>query len=253
MLLAELLEGLKFNRYERAAILYLARVNQANAQSICKGSRIPQGRVYSVLDELRTQGIVTLFPTSPKQYKIDNLKEALSNYIWRKQADLSCQEEQIRSVQLDLKKDEKTINPASIALYKGRAEHLAAVAALNRRAKKQILQVAPRFVGNSETRFTDLQALHRGVQLKIIIYKVTVENKTRLKECLALGAQIRSLNDARIFSLTIQDDQELLLGVQDTKLKEERMILYTRNPALLKNLKSTFYALWKQAKPVLLK
>ena len=81
MNLALFLDGLSLTSYEKSAILCLAGVESADAQTVHTQSKIPQGRVYSVLNELREKGIVTVIPTSPKQYKIGSVKGALKNYL----------------------------------------------------------------------------------------------------------------------------------------------------------------------------
>ena len=84
MQLTQFIDELDFNRYEKEVIVFLVSVNNAGADVIYKNTRIPKGRIYSVLNSLIEKGIVKLIPTSPKKYLIENVKESLENYLKKK-------------------------------------------------------------------------------------------------------------------------------------------------------------------------
>lgn len=241
------LDGLGLTSYEKSAILYLAGVECADAQTVHAEANIPQGRIYSVLNELKEKGIVTLIPTSPKQYKIDSVKEALNCYLAQREAFLHEKTAQLNKLALSPRIQGKVKSVPSVSLYTGREEHLNAVLNLRNAARKELLQIAPLFVGSFATRKSLMEALRRKVAVKIIITNVTPKNKQQVRMAIRQGAQIRQLRDIKCFSLLIKDNSELLLGVHDDRKHEERMTLHTRNPALTATLRQAFLRLWKQA------
>ena len=60
MQLAQFLDQMDFNRYEKEVILFLAGVDHAEAQKIYKGTKIPKGRIYSILESLKEKNILWL-------------------------------------------------------------------------------------------------------------------------------------------------------------------------------------------------
>lgn len=240
---------LGFTLYEKQAILYLSSVDSSNAIGICKKANIPQGRIYSVLNNLKTKGIVTVAPTKPKQYKIDDIKVSLQTYLQRRKLEINEKISQVDSIVLKTKSITFAA-PVSVTYFTGREEHLNALIAVRNSAKKEILQIAPLFIGTFASRLSLQKALQRGVKVKILIPKITADNKDKVKMGIKYGAEIRQLNSPELLSLTIKDGEEFLLGIEDYTKKEERIVIFSRSKSLLEAFKQTFFRLWKKAKKV---
>ncbi|NQU99011.1 hypothetical protein HQ533_06125 [Candidatus Woesearchaeota archaeon] len=250
MSLANFLDKLKLNSYEKEIIVYLALVDNSNAHTIYKNVRVPKGRIYSVLQELIEKNIVKIIPTSPKKYEIRNVKKTLKEYLTRKQTELEKKKEEVEELELEPKKFLLDKKAPSVNLFTGREEHLEAATSLREHAKKEILQIAPLFIGTFASNLSLYKALKRGVKAKAIIPAVTDKNRKKTKEALKHGCEVRISESEKMMSMLIIDSEEFLLGVNRHGHQEERLTIYSRNKAILETMKETFLKLWEEAKPI---
>src|SRR3989344_5123027 len=180
MNLSKFLEGLDLTNYEKEVIIFLSSIDTATAREIYKTTKVPLGRIYSVLNVLVEKGIVQLVLTIPKRYKIENVKEALTNYLERVKRKVEEKAEELQSVIIGHKLIVKGGIP-SITFFSGREEHAQALATARNRAQKEILQMAYQFIGSFIGKVSYLKALERGVKVKILVPKVTDINKQKIK------------------------------------------------------------------------
>ncbi len=250
MELNQFIDNLDFNSYEKEVISFLAIVDNADANTIYKKTKVPQGRIYSVLNSLISKGLVNTIPTSPKKYKINELKESLKTYLESKKTDLNKKIEEIERLELKPKLFELKRNSPSVYTFTGKDEHLNALISLRNRSNKQILQIAPLFEGTFASNLSLYKAIKRGVKARIITKKITQKNKKNIKECLNLGAEIKCLDSPELVHFLIKDSEEFILGLEDYRNQEERLSIYSKNPGLLFALQNYFENLWSQARKI---
>ncbi len=250
MILLQFLDQLKFNKYEKDIILFLSSVNSATANQIYKNTKVPQGRIYSVLNQLKNDQIIEIMPTSPKKYKISDIKIALKNYLHKKREEIDEKINKTKEIQTKPKEilDEKE---TSVRIFLGRKEHIEVAAFLRESAKRELLQIAPAFGSTTISDLSHQRALHRGIKEKIIVKRITPANKKKIKLCLENGGEVRKIN-TDILALLIKDSSEFLVGVNE-RGEEERTMVLGKNKALLVALTKVFWDLWKKAKPITLK
>ena len=248
--LAQFVDKLDLNRYEKEIILFLASINNADAKTIYKKTKVPQGRVYSVLTTLVTKGLVKIIPTNPKKYKVEDVKEALRNYLGEKKNLILKNMETIKDIEVKPTLFLLEKNAPSVYTFTGREEHLNALISVRNQAREELLHVAPLFDGTFASNVSIYKALQRGVKLKVITRKITAGNKKNIKECLTLGAAVRYVDSPDLIYFLIKDSEEFILGLEDHKNKEERLSLYSRNKGLLQVLRRYFEELWKDAKVI---
>jgi|SRR3989344_452157 len=250
MILSQFLDSLKLTVYEKEIINYLASVNAADAKFIYKNTKVPQGRIYSVLNELNHKGIVNIIPTSPKRYQIKDTKTSLKNYINKIKYNLDEKISLVENLEIKPKIFNINKNNPSVNIFTGIDEHFNAIITLRDSAKEELFQIAPLFRGTFASNLSLQNALKRGVVVKVIISKIMNENRKNIIDCIKLGGEVRQLNSPDLLSTLIKDSSEFLLGVENYKNKEERINLFSKNQALLLTLRQTFFNLWKDAKPI---
>ena len=253
MLLSQFVDSLDFTRYEKEIILYLAEVDSADAKTIYKNTKVPQGRIYSVLNWLIEKSIVNIIPTVPKRYQIQNVKLALELYLKSKSSNLDQKVKEISELEIKSKRFILEKRAPSVYLFTGRDEHLQGIISLNENAKREILKIAPIFIGSFSSNLSLFKALQRGVKARIIIHSVTDKNRKKIVECLHLGAKIKVLSSPDLLSMMIVDQENFIVGVQNYHNDEERLTIYSKNKAVLRALTNTFEDLWHQAKLLTLK
>ena len=250
MQLSQFIDELDLNSYEKEAILFLSSVDNADANTIYKKTKIPKGRIYSVLNSLVELGFANMIPTSPKKYKIDNVKESIKNYLELKKTDLGKKIKNVEDITVKPKLFTLEKNAPSVYSFTGRDEHLNALISLRNRAKNKLIQVAPIFAGTFASNRAIYKSLNKGIKVRIITKKITKENKKNIKECLNLGAEIRLLDSPDLIYFLVKDADEFILGLEDYRNKEERLSLISKNKGLLLVLEKYFENLWKKSRKI---
>ena len=250
MELAPFLDSLKFTTYEKEALAFLATVDQAYGRDVHEHTNIPQGRLYSVLNELTTKGLVRVIPSTPKQYTVDDIKQTLHRFLDQQHSAIKQKQTTLQSLDLIPKRYSLKNAPASIRILQGRTEHISALTSFIAAAKRQILNAAPLFGSSFSRNLAIKKSLERGVEMKILTLSVTKTNRKNIKLVLDNGGEVRLFNSADLPSMTLKDSEEFLLGVEDYRNNEERMNLLSRNHSVLVALEKTFWELWKQAEKV---
>ena len=250
MELKEYLNDLKLNSYEKEIIFYLASVDSAGAKSIYKNTKVPKGRIYSVLQELSKAGFVAVIPTSPKKYQIKDIKESLRNYLDDKQTQLKDKAQQVDNIQISPKVYIQDTKEPSVQFFTGRDEHIGAVVALRNKAEKELLQMAPRFQGNFASKLSLQKVLQRGVKVKVIVSGVTELNKKSIQNCLKYGGEVKVYEADSWFAMMIKDSEELLISLQNREKNEERLTTITQSEPLILAMRNLFLQFWKKAKPI---
>ncbi len=250
MELMQFVDNLNLNSYEKEIIIFLASIDSSDANNIYKNTKVPKGRIYSVLNSLVEKRFVNIIPTNPKKYKIDNIKNALKEYLELKKTEINQSIDEVEKVTFKPKSFYLEKNAPSVYTFTGREEHLNALISLRNRARKRLIQVAPIFKGTFASNMSLYKALNRGVDVRILVRKVTDENKKNIKECIKLGAKIKYLDSDELVYFLLKDYDEFILGLESYENKEERLSLISRNKALLVALEKYFDELWKKGKEV---
>lgn len=246
MKLETYLASLGFTDYERATISTLARNESMTASLIVKGSGVPQGKIYSVLNSLRDKGIVEIAPTSPKEYLIPDIVTALARHLEKEKEAIAGKESALEEIELPSRTRKR--EAPSVRVLAGRQEHLAMIASLYDSAEKEVMQITPLFIGNLSTKKSRIRAAGRGVRIQILTKDITDKNRSNVESTLKAGIAVKSLEEQDILSLLIVDRKRILLGVQNYRRGEERLTLYSTNVSLIQTLIETFERLWKKGR-----
>ncbi|MFX1236161.1 MAG: TrmB family transcriptional regulator [Promethearchaeota archaeon] len=63
------------------ALLMTSKIDPPTARKISKQSNVPSGRIYEVLEDLKTKGLVEIIESRPKKYIAISLNKAVDNLI----------------------------------------------------------------------------------------------------------------------------------------------------------------------------
>ena len=176
------------------------------------------------------------------EYKIKDIKSSLREYVETQKNEFNQKQGMIDDISLDEKKVSLS-NVPSVNLYSGKDEHINAIVSLRNSAKKELLQIAPRFQGGYSSMNSVKKTLMRGVKMKLIVSSISDDNKKQILNCYENGGEVRLLNSTNL-SFVVKDN---------FSNSEERMVLSSENVSLLEMLVHTFKRLWKKATPIGLK
>lgn len=246
----EFINNLDFNRYEREVLLFLVGIDTADARVIYKHTSVPKGRLYSVLNHLKEKGLIQIIPTKPKRYKIEDIQGSLRHYLEQKKSLLHEKIELVEALQLQPKLQLEERNKPHLSMFNGRGEHLRALMEVRNKAKTRLLQVAPIATGTFASNLSLYKALDRGVKVRLLIRKITAQNRKNILECIKRGAEVRALDSEELIYFLIKDNDEFILGLEDYSNNEERIGVTGRNKSLVLMFEHYFEQLWKKGKMV---
>ena len=89
---AVLKSGFGFGEAELIVYNYLLEKNRATAETICKETKVPKGRVYDVLNNLLDNGFIEMTYSRPKLYFIQDPERSFSNALNVKERKLGALE-----------------------------------------------------------------------------------------------------------------------------------------------------------------
>ena len=81
----EKLEHLGFSDYDARAYETLLKYGALSANEICAKTKIPQGRIYSVLKNLESRGFCVVYPGAVKKFRANNPKISVEKLIAEQQ------------------------------------------------------------------------------------------------------------------------------------------------------------------------
>jgi len=79
--LTEFLKNAKLSTYEIKTFLSLLFSNTLTAREICEQTKVPNGRIYEVLEELKVKGMIEVQDSRPKKYRALAFNTAFRNLI----------------------------------------------------------------------------------------------------------------------------------------------------------------------------
>ena len=100
----QLLRNIGFNKYEASAYLTLLEEGFTDASLLSKRSKIPTGKIYSVLDNLENIGFIEVQHSRPKKYRAIEASIAFENFFIIKENEIQRELNTLRKTVDDLKK-----------------------------------------------------------------------------------------------------------------------------------------------------
>ncbi len=83
--LKDFLKNAKLSTYEIKTFMSLLFSNTLTAREICEKTRVPNGRIYEVLEELKVKGMIEVQDSRPKKYRSLPFNTAFRNLITHKE------------------------------------------------------------------------------------------------------------------------------------------------------------------------
>lgn len=79
--LTDFLKNAKLSTYEVKTFIALLFSNSLTAREICKKTKVPNGRIYEILEELKVKGMIEVQDSRPKKYRSLPFNTAFTNLI----------------------------------------------------------------------------------------------------------------------------------------------------------------------------
>jgi sugar-specific transcriptional regulator TrmB len=161
----EILRQLGFKEYEIKAYTTLLFLVSATPREIAKEAKVPQTKIYGVLEELRKKGVVSISPGKPVRYNLVPLQTGLLSLVKSNKKKWEEVEKKIEELSKDI---EKKRYSTKILLYEGWDVIRKIIIEDIKNSKKEVLRIL-RFGKIDEEIFSEMEeAIKRGVKIKII-------------------------------------------------------------------------------------
>lgn len=244
----EFFKELGFVEYEAKVISCLIKINPLNPKEISKNSGVPQNKLYSILKKFEILGIIEVFVTEPKKYKLINLKTFIMQRLEEKNKNLN----ELRKNFKRLKEDKE--QQCLFSLIKGQEAVMNRLAEANKNVKKEILGVQRNWKFWAEGIRAMEMAIKRGVKVKFIgvINKETIKKAIEWKN---IGCKIRVYNkkfgeNPLRFSVFDSMYARITLGKPEIKDTKDYITIWSDSRPLVLMLKNQFNEMWKDSIPI---
>jgi len=165
MEIEELLRELGFKEYEIKAYKALLFLVSATPREIAKEAKVPQTKVYGVLEKLKKKGLVSVSPGKPILYNLIPIETGLLSFVKNNQKKWEEIEKEVKELSKSIGKKKYS---TKIALYEGWDVIRKIIIEDIKNSEKEILRFM-RFGKIDEEIFSEMEkAIKRGVEIKII-------------------------------------------------------------------------------------
>ncbi len=238
---------LGLNVYKRKLYSCLLKQGNANATELCKKTGVPYGKVYQVLNEIESQGLISVMFSKPKIYCATEPKIAFKNLLEKKKEGI---EEKIKLLKNLEKLPKHQTVENNIIVVGGREQYLRMLKDMIDRTEKEFYAMSGRFgYALTPIRIAFVRLLKRGCKLHMIVRKVDSTNREMIKERIKYGAEVK-MHNLEGMRLSIRDNKEAIMSIVEPHTKE-RISIYTTNKAFVKSMKILFKSILKEGKRVL--
>jgi sugar-specific transcriptional regulator TrmB len=161
----EILRQLGFKEYEIKAYRILLFLASATPREIAKEAKIPQTKIYSILEELRKKGMVSVSPGKPMRYNLVPPQTGLLSLVRNNKKKWEEIEKEVEELSKSI---EQKRYSTRILLYEGWDVIRKIIIDDIKNSKMEILRIL-RFGKIDEEIFSEMErAVKRGVKIKII-------------------------------------------------------------------------------------
>jgi len=252
MQLEEILKEIGLKEYEIKAYESLLFLISATPREISKEAKIPQTRVYDVLEELRKKGIVSISPGKPIRYNLVPVEVGLLPFIKSNQKKWKEMEEEIKNLSSDISKKTEGYS-TKITLFQGWNVIKKIILDDIRSSEKEILRFL-RFGKIDEEIFSEMEnAIDRGVEIKIIgPYKK--ERELTIEKYKKIGCKVALIEaDPPLVKENIFDEKILHVDFSEPEANKYitpkgTLLVRVSDPVTTKIFKEKFNLLFKKLK-----
>jgi sugar-specific transcriptional regulator TrmB len=220
----------------------LSELRQAKAQDLSERSGVPRGKIYEVLTKLEKKNLITIIPSKPKKYKINEIKKSIDMLIGIQISQLEDLRNELQKSKFE-KRSESPIE--EYELIQNEEIYFEKLKDFKKRANKEYLALIngkkpPRNI-SLETR----QMINRKVKSRTIISELTNKNDNYINQKLKIGAEIR-ISPLKGFRFVIIDKKEILFSLVHSETLDG-ITLYSKNKDFINSFVGIFDTFWKEA------
>lgn len=252
----EILNQFGLNEYEAKVYSTMVTLGPTKAGNISKESKVPQSKIYEVLDQLMEKQLVEFLGGRPKEFRAIPPQFAMRTLIQNKEKGLA----ELKNLIIQLNgflKPNKSYEEISEGIWvsKGRGfiEFFDKLSVMLENSKKYVYAITRDFSYSPQLREAVKKCKKRRVDLKIMgMGKIDDANYYRAKWYDAHGIQLRIFKTEIHPRIVVVDGKEVLIRLDHDPLKKRFTFhsLWSEDPGLVKVMDAYMRNLWKLSETV---
>jgi sugar-specific transcriptional regulator TrmB len=252
--LVNILRSFGMNDYEAKVYSALVFLGPSKASEISRESKVPQSKIYEILEKLAERQLVEVYSIRPKEFKAVSPEVSIRNLIEENEKRIKEAKEKIEKISFVLKprSESQVLNGIWTSQGKGWKDFIDRLCDMFNKTKSYAYVVSRDFSWTSKLAEAVDSCISRGVKIRTIAIGETNEsNYRRAKWFNDHGVEIRVFKTNLHPRMIDVDGREVLLRL-DTEIKKENFSftsIWSSDVSLVRVFDVYLKSLWKNAKP----
>lgn len=244
------LKELGLTEYEAKVYITLLKEGTLKGTQVHRKSGVPHSPTYHSLLSLESKGFITITPTKPKKFSAINPKLAINNFISRKVEHIKEIEHEISDGLLELKKPQSADEMIEkVNITAGSDRIFSIIKYLFDEAKDEMRVMYTYEIRNYLQQKGTLDAIKRGVKVRILATKKLPLGIKWMKEDVRLGAEVRYFRVEEL-RIVVQDNKKSVISMINPRDSRDRVITYFEHGLFSNILAKYFDEIWKKAQKI---
>lgn len=235
------------NNYESNAYVSLLERGLSTAHQISTSSKVPDGKIYPVLNSLEQKGFIKKYDGFPQRFIAVEPSLAINQFLQHRQQEL----QQLHQQSLKTIKSLETLQTShqaspleKIKIIEGYKSYLNFSATLHEQATKEWLSISrlPIYQPHLDSY---RRCIQRGVKVRLLVSAPKLKQEN-IQEWKKINVEIRSINYLPT-RFSIIDQRQVILRISG---ENKYVAILIENQSLAQSLRLLFENLWEKAIPL---
>ncbi len=250
----EMLKNFGLSEYEAKAYYALLLLGHSKASEICKLARIPQSKIYEVLDRLAEKNLVEVYEVRPKEFKPISPQVVLRNFLEAQERKIKEMKEKIEELVTSLNsRGTKVFEGIWASRERGWKVFMNKATEMFEHAENYVFVMSKYFSWSSRLAKAVKACIKRGVEIKTIASKgIDETNYYRAKWYHDNGVKIRVLRSGKYPSLIDVDGKEVLLRLDKNSSRRNPVFtsIWSKDEGFTRIIDTFVKHIWRNSRPV---
>lgn len=244
------------SEYESRTYSSLVFLGPSKAGTISKESKVPQSKIYEVLDQLMNKQLVEVFDGRPKEFKAAEPEIALKNLLDEQRREIETLKSRVEAMSNFLKPVKKGEVLSGIWTIKGEKfkEFFNKTAEMLNRSKKYVYAITRDFSRSASMSESVRKCVKRGIKVRVIgMEKINENNYYKALWYKEQGLDLKFFETKVHPRIIVVDGREILLRLDYNPQKRNRFrfnSLWSEDVSLVSVIDNYVKNMWKSAKPI---
>jgi len=249
------LKALGLTVYEIKTFKALVEGKTLTADEIHQLTEIPTPRIYDTIDSLEKKGLVEVITGRPKRFKAVDIESGMKNFLTHKKKEFEVEFESIEETTLEILAylSQLTIKPDELLeAYSSLKEMENKTLEIINSASNNIAIFTNVFYWFDKVSETLVRAIHRGVDVRVIMTTIDEKAEKIAKDLLKLGVKVKHIQEEGVLVRgTLVDRGQVVFVIWVSPKTGEKYIYrphFSSNSGIIELFSNNFEYLWNKGK-----